>query len=146
MVIGPDDAMCRAGRTFELGLGKNKVLRNPSVSRAAGRKAGQGQSAPAGICAAAKEGVGWVERGGDEMGGGEEGLSALRDECPQCVRAVPSVPPCVEVGAAAHSRSACPGGELCPGTRVRPAAVSIVVNADLSECYILFSEAGSAHQ
>ena len=65
MVIGPDDAMCRAGGTFELGLGKNKVLRNPSVSRAAGRKAGQGQSAPAGICAAAKEGVGWVERGGD---------------------------------------------------------------------------------
>ena len=144
MVIGPDDAMCRAGRTFELGLGKNKVLRNPSVSRAAGRKAGQGQSAPAGIRAAAKEGVGWVERGGD--GGGEEGLSALRDECPQCVRAVPSVPPCVEVGAAAHSRSACPGGELCPGTRVRPAAVSIVVNADLSESNILFSEAGSVHQ
>ena len=141
MVIGPDDAMCRAGRTFELGLGKNKVLRNPSVSRAAGRKAGQGQSAPAGICAAAKEGVGWVERGG-----GEEGLSALRDECPQCVRAVPSVRPCVEVGAAAHSRSACPGGELCPGTRVRPAAVSIVVNADLSESNILFSEAGSVHQ
>ena len=144
MVIGLDDAMCRAGRTFELGLGKNKVLRNPSVSRAAGRKAGQGQSAPAGIRAAAKEGVGWVERGGD--GGGEEGLSALRDECPQCVRAVPSVPPCGEVGAAAHSRSACPGGELCPGTRVRPAAVSIVVNADLSESNILFSEAGSVHQ
>ena len=70
MVIGPDDAMCRAGRTFELGLGKNKVLRNPSVSRAAGRKAGQGQSAPAGIRAAAKEGVGWVERGGD---GGRRG-------------------------------------------------------------------------
>ena len=71
MVIGPDDAMCRAGGTFELGLGKNKVLRNPSVSRAAGRKAGQGQSAPAGICAAAKEGVGWVERGGD--GGARRG-------------------------------------------------------------------------
>ena len=89
---------------------------------------------------------GWAGSKGGEMGGGKEGLSALRDECPQCVRAVPSVRPCVEVGAAAHSRSACPGGELCPGTRVRPAAVSIVVNADLSECYILFSEAGSAHQ
>ena len=89
---------------------------------------------------------GWAGSKGGRWGG-EEGLSALRDECPQCVRAVPSVPPCVEVvGAAAHSRSACPGGELCPGTRVRPAAVSIVVNADLSECYILFSEAGSVHQ
>ena len=86
------------------------------------------------------------KRGWAGSKGGEMGLSALRDECPQCVRAVPSVPPCVEVGAAAHSRSACPGGELCPGTRVRPAAVSIVVNADLSECYILFSEAGSVHQ
>ena len=86
MVIGPDDAMCRAGRTFELGLGKNKVLRNPSVSRAAGRKAGQGQSAPAGIRAAAKEGVGWVERGGD--GGARRGSvhceTSVRSVCEQC--------------------------------------------------------------
>ena len=86
MVIGPDDAMCRAGRTFELGLGKNKVLRNPSVSRAAGRKAGQGQSAPAGICAAAKEGVGWVERGGDGEArrGSVHCETSVRSVCEQC--------------------------------------------------------------